>query len=138
MKEVFSQKHVYVVDDTSFMRRALVKLLEELGFDKLKITEFENGKAAWTAITKETKPIDLIFTDWNMPQLNGIDFLRTVRANGKHYKDVPIVMVTTVSEKEQVIEALKYRISGYCLKPIEQDKLLEVVFNLFLQDAENE
>ncbi len=130
MKEIFKQKYIFVVDDTAFMRASLVKLLIEIGFDRDKIKQFENGQAALDAVNAESK-LDLIFSDWNMPLMTGVELLKAIRS-GKHaHSDIPIVMITTVSEKEKVIEALKFKLSGYIIKPIQEDKLLETVENIF-------
>ncbi len=125
-----SLKKIFVVDDTAFMRTTLVKYLIELGFSRENITEFENGRLALTAlITSEVIP-DIIFSDWNMPIMTGIEFLKALRKE-EQFKNVPVVMITTVSEKDKIVECLQYRLRGYLLKPLNKEKLEETVKNIF-------
>jgi two-component system chemotaxis response regulator CheY len=129
-----SLKKIFVVDDTAFMRVTLVKYLIELGFARENITEFENGRLALSAvIADEIKP-DLIFSDWNMPVMSGIDFLKALRKD-EQFKELPVVMITTVSEKDKIVECLQYRLRGYLLKPLNKDKLEETVKNIFDEEA---
>ncbi|MES2527728.1 MAG: response regulator [Bdellovibrionota bacterium] len=137
MKEIFWSKYLYVVDDTAFMRAGLIKLLIELGFDKDKILQFENGQAALNAFMLG-KHVDLILSDWNMPQMTGIELLKEIRQSKSSWSQVPIVMITTVSEKDKVIEALAFKISGYLLKPVDIDKLSKTMNSVFLGENDEE
>lgn len=129
MKNSLEGKRAFVVDDTAFMRSALAKLLIELGFEKEKIEHFENGKEALEAALERTP--DVIFSDWNMPILNGLEFLKILRGHRTAIAQVPVVMITTESERSKVVEALKYKISGYIIKPVQYLKLEEVVTSIF-------
>jgi two-component system chemotaxis response regulator CheY len=69
-------------------------------------------------------PIDIVLLDWNMPVMDGITFLKTVRAD-EAYKDVKVVMCTSESEKSRVVEALKSGANNYIIKPFTPDALKE-------------
>jgi len=72
---------ILIVDDSSTMRRIIKNVLKKLGFDPNNFIEAENGKVAWEIWQKEKDNIDLILLDWNMPEMNGYDFLKAVRAD---------------------------------------------------------
>lgn len=118
MNNPFTATQIFIVDDTAFMRAGLSKILVELGCSKNKIFEFENGLEALNALQNMIP--NLIFIDWNMPIMTGLEFIKRVRSSGTQTQNVPIVFVTTVSEKEKIIEALPYGLSGYILKPVSQ------------------
>ena len=117
---------ILVVDDFSTMRRIVKTCLRQLGFEN--ITEAEDGKIALEKM--ELNEFKLVISDWNMPNMMGIDLLKSVRANEK-YKNVPFVLVTAEGQKENVIEAAKAAVSNYVVKPFTADTLqtkLEAVF----------
>jgi len=105
---------ILVVDDFSTMRRIVKNILGQLGFSN--ITEAEDGKQAWAAIEKEEQPFDLIVSDWNMPNMMGIELLKKVRAEDAT-KTIPFLMVTAESQKENVMEAVQAGVSNYIVKP---------------------
>ena len=72
---------ILIVDDSSIMRRIIKNVLKKLGFNPNDFIEAENGKVAWEIWQKEKDNIDLILLDWNMPEMNGYDFLKAVRAD---------------------------------------------------------
>ena len=72
---------ILIVDDSSTMRRIIKNVLKKLGFNPDDFVEAENGKVAWEIWQKEKDNIDLILLDWNMPEMNGYDFLKAVRAD---------------------------------------------------------
>ncbi len=72
---------ILIVDDSSTMRRIIKNVLKKLGFKEEDFLEAENGKVAWEIWQKEKDNIDLILLDWNMPEMNGYDFLKAVRAD---------------------------------------------------------
>lgn len=108
MRELLAEKMAFVVDDTAFMRTGLIKQLIELGFRKENIHQCENGRVALEGL--QQTHADVVFSDWNMPEMNGIDFLRQLRALKSTASEVPVVMITTESERGKVVEALKYKI----------------------------
>lgn len=103
---------VLVVDDTSVMRRILKTFLGELKITD--ITEAVNGKEGLA--TAMQQDFELIFSDWNMPEMNGFQFLQAVKAI-ERYKTVPVIMVTTEAEKQRIVDAIAAGAAGYILKP---------------------
>lgn len=127
----YASKKIYVVDDTAFMRVGLIKILSELGFDKNKIQQFENGREAFESLRSAPNECDLILCDWNMPQMTGIDFLKLMRSLKFERPDIPFVLITTESEKDKVVEAIQYKVNGYLLKPINVEKLKSTLEDIF-------
>lgn len=107
---------IIVVDDSSTMRRIIKNTLTRLGMDD--ITEAENGLEALGKLDG----IELIFTDWNMPEMDGLTFVKSVRASST-YKHIPIIMVTTEAGKEDIVEAIKSGVNNYVVKPFTPDVL---------------
>lgn len=109
-----------IVDDSSTMRSVLRMTLRHAGFETL---EADNGAEAVQRLA-ETDAVDLALVDWNMPQMNGFEFLCRVRAN--HDRDrMKIVMVTTETELEQVQNALRCGADEYLMKPFTRDSVIE-------------
>lgn len=127
----YAYKKLYVVDDTAFMRVGLIKILGELGFDKNRIKQFENGREAFESLKVSPNECDLILCDWNMPQMTGIDFLKLIRSAKFERPDIPFILITTESEKEKVIEAIQFKVSGYLLKPVNPEKLKSTLEDIF-------
>jgi two-component system, chemotaxis family, chemotaxis protein CheY len=111
---------VLVVDDFSTMRRIVRNVLRELDFKN--IVEADDGSSA-VEILKSQK-IDLIVSDWNMPKMTGLELLKFVRGDEK-IKDTPFLMVTAEAQKENIIEAVKARVSNYIVKPFTAVTLAE-------------
>ncbi|HVX60882.1 MAG TPA: response regulator [Pirellulales bacterium] len=109
-----------VIDDSKPIRSILGKFLGELGFD---ITEAVNGKDALEKLDCWGPP-DLTLVDWNMPEMNGLEFIRSVRANSR-FDHVPLMMVTTETDMEQVSSALEAGANEYVMKPFTKDVILE-------------
>lgn len=110
-----------LVDDSNTMRRMQKNQLTQLGQDNL--LEAENGQIA-LEVLESNMPVDIVLLDWNMPVMDGLTFLKTVRANAK-YKDVKVIMCTSESEKSKVIEAMKEGANNYIVKPFTPDALKE-------------
>ncbi len=110
-----------VVDDSSTMRRIIKNTLGRLGYKD--ILEAENGVEAWSVM--ESNPeIDILVTDWNMPEMNGLELVKKVRSDDS-YEDMPIIMVTTEGGKTEVITALKAGVNNYIIKPFTPQILRE-------------
>ncbi len=107
---------VLVADDSGIMRKIIIRSLNSVGVTD--IVEAANGQEAINKY-KET-PVDLILTDWNMPEKSGLDVVVEIRATGSQ---VPIIMVTTEAQKGQVIAAIKAGVNDYLTKPFEADDL---------------
>lgn len=110
---------ILVVDDSSTMRRIIKNTLNRLGYKEL--FEAENGAQAWEVLS-QTPNISVLVTDWNMPEMNGLELVKKVRAEQK-YVDLPIIMVTTEGGKTEVITALKAGVNNYIVKPFTPDVL---------------
>lgn len=112
---------VLVVDDFPTMRRIVKNLLKQLGFEN--IDEAEDGGQALTRL--RGGGYGLVISDWNMPNMEGIELLRNVRKEAEPLKDIPFLMVTAEAEKEKVIEAIKAGVDNYIVKPFTAEILKE-------------
>lgn len=117
--------HVLVVDDFSTMRRIVGNLLKELGCQK--ITEAEDGVDALR--TLESGMIDFVISDWNMPNMTGLELLQHVRAS-QALKHLPFLLITAEARKENIIEAAQNGADGYIVKPFTATVLNEKVQNI--------
>lgn len=111
---------VLVVDDSKTMLRILGNVLKQLGIEDIRFAG--HGREAWEII--RTNKIDILFTDWNMPIMNGLELVKQVR--GKEELDnMPIIMITTEGGKREVITALKAGVDNYIVKPFTPTVLKE-------------
>ncbi|HJE66183.1 chemotaxis response regulator CheY [Campylobacter avium] len=110
-----------VVDDSSTMRRIIKNTLERLGHTD--ILEAEHGVEAWDLLS-QNDDVKVVITDWNMPEMNGLELVKKIRAEQK-YEDMPIIMVTTEGGKAEVITALKSGVNNYIVKPFTPQVLKE-------------
>ncbi len=117
---------VLVVDDFSTMRRIVKNILRQLGFQNM--TEADDGTTAWEIINSEK--IDFIVSDWNMPQMTGIELLRKVRAS-EAYSHIPFLMVTAEAQQENIIEAVQAKVSNYIVKPFTAEILKQKIDKIF-------
>ncbi len=109
-----------VVDDSRAMRLILRRMLREVGFE---VFEASNGREA-LEVLEEIGKTELMLVDWNMPEMNGYDFVRAVRSN--HHSDGSfLMMVTTETEMEQVVKALEAGVDEYVMKPFTKEVILE-------------
>lgn len=115
-----------VVDDFSTMRRIVRNLLKELGFTN--VQEAEDGVQALAKLRSDE--FDFVVTDWNMPNMTGIELLRAIRADAK-LKKLPVLMVTAEAKKENIIEAAQAGASGYIVKPFTAATLDEKMKKIF-------
>jgi two-component system chemotaxis response regulator CheY len=111
-----------VVDDSLTMRRIVINTLKTIGFDS--VVEAVDGKDAMAKIISEGA--DFLITDWNMPEMNGLELTKWVR-NASNVQNMPILMVTTRGNKEDVIEAMKMRVNNYIVKPFTAQGLKEKI-----------
>lgn len=121
-----SKMKILVVDDFSTMRRIVKNILKQLGYEN--ILEADDGSSALNVLNNEK--IDLIISDWNMPQVSGIELLKTVRTT-ENLKDIPFLMVTAEGQKENILEAVKNRVSNYIVKPFTPQALMEKLQKIF-------
>ena len=110
-----------VVDDSSTMRRIIKNTLARLDYKD--VLEGGDGVEGWEQL--DTNPdVDMLITDWNMPEMNGLELVKKVRAD-KRFVDMPIIMVTTEGGKAEVITALKAGVNNYIVKPFTPQILKE-------------
>lgn len=106
---------ILVVDDSMVMRNIIRNTLLEKNFDGVEILEAPNGKKAFEMLDRDT--FDLLFLDWNMPELDGLQLVKLLRVMEK-YRTMPVVMVTAEAAKYNVMEAIKAGVTDYIIKPI--------------------
>jgi two-component system chemotaxis response regulator CheY len=109
-----------VVDDSRAVRRIIGEMLKELDFE---IVEAENGRRALEQLSAHGCP-DVILVDWNMPEMNGLEFLIAARAM-EEYENVPIMMVTTETEMERMAQAFVAGANEYVMKPFDKATIHE-------------
>lgn len=114
-----SQK-VLLVDDSGVMRKIILRALNAAGVTN--VVEAADGSEAWQAFQAE--PFDMVLTDWNMPVMTGLELLKNIRASGSK---LPIIMITTESERGRVIEAIQAGVSDFLPKPFENEMLTEKI-----------
>jgi two-component system chemotaxis response regulator CheY len=108
-----------VVDDSRAVRLIVGKTLRELGID---VVEASNGREALERMA-EHSDVELVLVDWNMPEMNGLDYIKAVRAQ-RDYDGVRIMMVTSEAEQEQVVRALDAGANEYLMKPFSKEVLI--------------
>ncbi len=118
---------ILIVDDFPTMRRIVKTLLRQNGYSDF--IEAEDGEEAYATLQKNPD-IEFIVSDWNMPNMTGLEFLKTVRADEK-FKHLPFLMVTAEAEKENIIEAVKSGVSNYVVKPFTGQTLQEKMARVF-------
>jgi len=112
---------ILVVDDSSTMRRILVNCLAKMNMSN--VAQAGDGVEAMKVLS-EQGPFDLCLTDWNMPNMNGLDLLKQIKADPK-YQAMPVVMVTTEAEKERIVEAVRCGAVNYIVKRFTPEILQE-------------
>ena len=113
---------ILVVDDFATMRRIIKNVLKQIGFKN--VDEAEDGRPALAKLN--SNEYDLVISDWNMPNMDGLTLLKSVRGDDR-LKDTPFIMVTAESQKENVIEAIKARVSEYVVKPFTSEYLTDKI-----------
>jgi two-component system chemotaxis response regulator CheY len=109
-----------VIDDSRAMRAILGKILKELGFE---VAEAGHGREGLERLGQSEIP-DLVLVDWNMPEMDGLEFVRTVRAN-RAYDAMQLMMVTTEAEVSAMVCALEAGANEYVMKPFTKDVIVE-------------
>ena len=116
-----------VVDDFSTMRRIVRNLLKELGHTE--VEEAEDGNTALARLKSDK--FDFVVSDWNMPNMTGIELLKAMRADAA-LKHIPVLMITAEAKKENIVEAAQAGANGYIVKPFTAatlDEKLRKIFN---------
>lgn len=112
---------ILVVDDFSVMRRIVKNLLKEIGFTNF--VEAEDGKDALEKLSNNLD-VELICSDWNMPNMSGLEFLKEVRKNA-NTSHIPFLMITAENKRSQILDAAAAGVSGYIVKPFTAQNLNE-------------
>ena len=120
--DIDKNMRILVVDDFATMRKVIKNLLRQTGYQN--VTEAEDGVVALEEL--RSQKIDFIISDWNMPNMTGIELLRAVRADSE-LSSLPFLMVTAESLKENVVEAVKAGVSNYIVKPFTAEVLSEKI-----------
>ncbi len=117
MAEVdFDSLHVLVVDDESFMRSLLGRILEDIGVRQVSFAE--DGNKAFEVLKRSRSKIDLLLCDLEMPEMDGFGFVKMLRAGEEEqYRDLPVLILTGRSDEDSVHDALNLGIQGYVVKP---------------------
>lgn len=113
-------KRILCVDDSSTLRKSVLMALEVIDVE---IIEAEDGVIGLEVLEKESGNFDLILLDWFMPNMNGQQFLEAVKADDR-YKHIPVVMLTTATDKIRMIQAIRTGAKHYLTKPFTQEDLL--------------
>ncbi len=120
--DINENMEILVVDDFATMRRVIKNLLKQARYKN--ITEAEDGVTALSVLKSQN--IDFIISDWNMPNMNGLDFLKAVRADNE-LSGLPFLMVTAEALKDNIVLAVKAGVSSYIVKPFTADVLSEKI-----------
>lgn len=126
--------NVLIVDDSSIVRKVLMKTFEMTDIPVNSFHQAENGKLALDLLTKNW--IDVIFLDINMPVMNGMEFMENLRREEK-FKDTPVIVVSTEGSKERKEELMKAGVRAYLRKPVTPESLVETI-NTVLGVGKNE
>ena len=119
---------ILVADDSRVMRQIVIRTLRQAGYDDHDIVEAEDGADALAKVSSE-KP-DLVLSDWNMPNMTGIDLLKAIRAEAS-LKGLPVLMVTAENNRDQIIAAAQAGVNGYIVKPFTAQTLKEKIEKIF-------
>lgn len=109
-----------IIDDSRAMRSLLRQIVEPLGFH---VTEAENGRRGLERL-HELPNVEVVLVDWNMPEMNGLEFVQAVRADSAH-SEIKLVMVTTETEPDRMARALMAGVDEFVMKPFTREILLE-------------
>ena len=110
-----------VIDDSRAMRMILRRLMNQAGFT---VVEAGDGREALAALEQAEQTPDIALIDWNMPNMNGLEFVKAVRADRRH-ASMTLMMVTTEAEQSQIVKALAAGAHEYVIKPFTADSIVE-------------
>lgn len=116
-------KKILIVDDSLLIRKVERKVFTDKGIDTI---EASDGKQAYAELEKNYPEIALVITDLNMPIMNGYELLKSIKSN-KTYKEIPVIIATTESDKAIVNKALMEGAADFIIKPFKTQALIEVI-----------
>lgn len=111
-----------IVDDSTTMRRIIINTLNKLGHQDF--VEAANGREALDRLA--CGAVEMVITDWHMPEMSGIEFVRAMRSDAT-YSGLPVLMVTTNAAKEDIVEALRAGVNNYVVKPFTSETIKEKI-----------
>lgn len=120
-----------VVDDSVTMRRIVVNSLKTIGHNEF--VEAGDGREALTKLQSDDS-INFVITDWNMPDVSGLELVKSIRSDDK-FGAIPILMVTTRGLKEDILEALQAKVNNYVVKPFTPQVLKEKIEQIIATPA---
>lgn len=120
---------ILAIDDLRMIVKVIKTAVDSLGYEFLSANDGIEGMAI---IKKEYNDIGLIMLDWNMPWMDGFEVLKAVKADAQ-FKHIPVVMITTVSEKENITKAIATGASHYLLKPFNEEDLIKTIKKFVLK-----
>jgi two-component system chemotaxis response regulator CheY len=120
------ESKILVVDDFATMRRIIKNILKQLGYTN--VDEADDGNSAMAKLAGGS--FDFVITDWNMPNMSGLELTKAIRAN-EGLKATPILMVTAEAMKENIIEAVKSGVSNYVVKPFTAEVMKGKIDKIF-------
>lgn len=134
---------ILIVDDSLPMRSVIKRTLKAAGYGSSEILEAPNGKEALKLM--EGAWIDLIMTDYNMPEMNGLEYIKTVKA-GEMSKDIPVVVISTEGNDEKIKEFMDAGAAGYITKPFTAEAIRDLIINIlgeidyeeYIDDSDND
>lgn len=109
-----------IVDDSRATRRVIGEIMRELGYE---VTEAGNGREGLERLALLGQP-DVVLIDWNMPEMNGLEFIKAIRSD-KTNRDIPLIMVTTETEMERMALAFMAGVNEYIMKPFDRSMIEE-------------
>jgi len=113
-----SEVTLLIIDDSGVMRKVLKHHLSGIGYSNF--VEAVDGAEGLKKLSEQK--VDLIFCDWNMPEMNGLQFIQAVKSK-ETYQNIPLIMVTTISTQDEVVAALEAGARTYITKPFTKDDL---------------
>ncbi len=117
---------ILIVDDFSTMRRIVRNILKQLSFNNL--DEAEDGDVALEKLKNGN--YDFVITDWNMPNMTGLDLLKAIRSDGR-LMNIPVLLITAEAEKENVVLAAQAGVNDYIVKPFTGEVLQQKINRIF-------
>lgn len=130
MRDKYKDKSVLLVDDSMTIRQILSNELKGVGFRQANIRETKDGRLAWALLDKGK--FDLIISDWNMPEMDGLSLLKNVKRD-ERFKNIPFVMITSETDKERENEAFHSGADQYITKPFKTSVLEKTVLHLLVK-----
>ncbi len=119
-----SNTHFLIVDDYANIRDLVKKQLNQLGIKN--ITEYDNAVDAFNYLNTDHEEVEFIISDWNMPNMTGLEFLTKVRSHD-NYNNIPFIILTTENEQEKVLAAVEAGVSNFLIKPWKLEEFAEKI-----------